>query len=58
MMQARKREILCLKMFSEWLRRAKETGDLPRTLRSVCEALNDRDQKQVADELVAAIQNA
>ena len=47
-----------LKMFSEWLKRAKETGDLPRTLRSVCEALDDHDEKQVADGLVAAIQNA
>ena len=45
-------------MFSEWLKRAKETGDLPRTLRSVCEALCDRDEKQVANELVVAIQNA
>ena len=58
MMQARKREILCLKMFSEWLREAKETGNLPRTLRSVCEALNDRNEKLVADKLVAEIQNA
>ena len=52
-----KKEI-CFKMFSEWLKRAKETGDLPRTLGSVCEALDDRDEKQVADGLVAAIQNA
>ena len=52
-----KKEI-CLKMFSEWLKRAKETGDLPRTLQSVYAALDDRDEKQVADELVATIQNA
>ena len=52
-----KRDI-CLMMFSEWLREAKETGNLPRTLRSVYEALNDRNEKLVADELVAAIQNA
>ena len=54
----REKKDLCLKMFSEWLKRAKETGELPRTLRSVCEALCDRDEKQVADELVATIQNA
>ena len=54
----REKRDICLKMFSEWLKNAKETGSLPRTLQSVCEALKDRDEKQVADELVAAIQNA
>ena len=55
---SREKRDVCLMMFSEWLREARETGNLPRTLRSICEALNDRDEKQVADELVAAIQNA
>ena len=55
---SREKRDVCLMMFSEWLREAKETGDLPRTLQSVCEALNDCDEKQVAKELVVAIQYA
>ena len=45
----------CRKMLAEWLKHAKGSGELPRTLKSLHNALVDRDCRPEADKLVEEV---
>ena len=45
----------CYEMLAEWLKHAKGSGELPRTLKSLHNALVDRDCRPEADKLVEEV---
>ena len=45
----------CYEMLAEWLKYAKGSGELPRTLKSLHNAFVDRDCKPEADKLVEEV---
>ena len=45
----------CYEMLAEWLKRTKGSGNLPRTLNTLYDALVDRDCSPEADKLVEEV---
>ena len=45
----------CYEMLAEWLKHAKGSGELPRTLNTLYDALVDRDCRPEADKLVEEV---